>query len=352
MKTLRAGSPLARVGALSQFARVNALSTLPSIPEPPMPSVNDADLDRSGAISKQRDSFMSRKLQGPPAAGSRSSAPGVFRGKDVVPMWIADMDFRAPQPVIDAAVECAERGIFGYTNCPPALTASTLERLERVYGCAAPESSWLHWMPGLVPGLSHSIRVARKRHGKGVAVLTPAYPPFLALPGYHGAELQPIPLAVADTATGGLHHTIDWTSLEGVLAQSATNLLLLCNPHNPTGRCWSREELRRMATLCVEHDVLLCSDEVWGELPLHSYSTPFTSALALIDGGGGDGAAAPVTGLRERLIVLTSPSKCFNIATLDIALAIVPDADLRKDLIAEGRDMAEVTPLACESVCL
>ena len=249
--------------------------------------------------------------------------------------------------------QCAERGIFGYTNCPPALTASTLERLARVYSCDAPDSAWLHWMPGLVPGLSHAVRVAKKQHaaavgspgasaaGAGaaarVAVLTPAYPPFLALPAYHGTALEAVPLALDDDAAAAgapLRHVMDWPALEASLARPETRLLLLCNPHNPTGRCWPADELRRLARLCVAHDVLLCSDEVWGELPLEPAAAPFTSALALLD----------EPGVAERLIVLTSPSKCFNVATLDVALAVVPDAQLRAEFIAEGRDMAEVTP--------
>jgi len=104
---------------------------------------------------------------------------------------------------------------------------------------------------------------------------------------------------------------------------------------------WPEGELARLATLCVAHDVTLCSDEVWGEVPLDAPRAPFTSALALLEGGG---ASAPVAGLRERLIVLTSPSKCFNVATLNLAISVVPHAPLRHALRAAGADMAEVTP--------
>ena len=335
----------ARVASRLTIRRM--LSSLPDVPEPPLPSAPDAQLDRTGAISDMRDPFMSRKLQG---------KGGTFRGRDIVPMWIADMDFRCPQPVVDATIACAQRGIFGYTNCPPALQASTLERLGRVYGCSAPESEWLHWMPGLVPGLSHAVRVAKRRCPDAVArvaVLTPAYPPFLALPAYHGAALEAVPLASDEDSSGRLHFEVDWDALEASLARPETTLLLLCNPHNPTGRCWTPGDLGRVAELCVRHDVLLCSDEVWGEMPLEPRRAPFHSALSLLDGessgsggsgGGGSGGGGGGGALRERLIVITSPSKCFNVATLDVALAVVPDATLRSEFIAEGRDMAEVTP--------
>ena len=115
------------------------------------------------------------------------------------------------------------------------------------------------------------------------------------------------------------------------LSKPSTRLFLLCNPHNPTGRCWSRAELLRLAALCVEHDVLVCSDEVWGEMPLMPAAAPFTSALALVD---------EIPNLLQRLLVLTSPSKCFNVATLDIALTVVPDEALRAEFAAAGRDAA------------
>lgn len=299
------------------------------MPEPPLPSELDKMLDRTGKVNPAPDPFSSRKLQG---------SGGIFRGKDIVPMWIADMDFRAPQPIVNAVVACAERAIYGYTNVPPALTDATLSRLSTVYGCAQPQSEWLSWLPGLVPGLSSACRVARARCGPGnecrVAVLTPAYPPFLKLPAFNGTVLEKVPLR-AEAHGAALHFELDWPVLESSLAKPETRLLLLCNPHNPTGRCWSRDELLHVAALCADHNVLLLSDEVWGELPLHPEVAPFTSALALLD---------DVPSLRERLIVLTSPSKCFNVATLNVAVAATPDATLRAEFAKAGGDMAEVTP--------
>jgi len=316
---------------------------------PPLPSPSDEFLDRTGSVTGTSDPFSSRKLQG---------KDGMYRGKDVVPMWIADMDFRSPQPVVDAVVACAERAIYGYTNPPPSLTALTLSRLGTVYGCASPREEWLSWLPGLLPGLNHAVR-ATCDYGEGaVAVLTPAYPPFLQAPLNRGAQCAAVPLlAISSDVGGAAHHEIDWPALEATLSLGGTRLLLFCNPHNPSGRCWSREELRRVAQLCVDHSVTLCSDEVWGEMPLEPHAAPFTSALALladdVDADLGDDASpagsrgsAPdaVNGLSERLIVLTSPSKCFNVATLNVALAVIPNAELRLAVRRAGSDMAEVTP--------
>mmetsp|Transcript_43136 Transcript_43136/g.103377 ORF Transcript_43136/g.103377 Transcript_43136/m.103377 type:complete len:508 (+) Transcript_43136:37-1560(+) len=322
-------------------ARPHAPQLQPSdaLSEPPLPSAADAALDRSGRVSEQVDEFCSRKLQG---------QNGCFRGIDVVPMWIADMDFRSPQPVIDAVAECAQRGIYGYTNCPNQLTELVLGRLSRIYGCREPKAEWLSWLPGLVPGLNHAVRAScRRGHDHRVAVLTPAYPPFLKAPGLNGATLAPVPLVPTSCGMSGVHFEVDWSLLETTLSDPATRLMLLCNPHNPTGRCWSREELCRIARLCVANDVTLCSDEVWGEVPLDAGSAPFTSALALLPSDGCDETAADesmVAGLRERLIVLTSPSKCFNIATLNIALTAVPGRALRETFHSVGKDAAEVTP--------
>jgi len=282
-------------------------------------------------------------------------------------MWIADMDFEAPQPVVQAVVMCAQRGIFGYTNPPPYLLPLVLRRLADVYGCDDVMEEWIGWLPGLVPGLSHAVRIVRDRAHRnfrafqgahdgggavgdvgnrsavrvGVAVLTPAYPPFLKLPQFHGTALEPVPLVaheIRDTACSGIiRFDIDWVALEAVLAKPQTWLLLLCNPHNPTGRCWPQSELTKLAKLCIRHDVLICSDEVWGEMVLDPARAPFTSMLALIGQSG-------LEGLSSRLIVLTSPSKCFNIATLNVALTVVPDAGLRDELRTAGADAAEVTP--------
>ena len=122
-----------------------------------------------------------------------------FVGKDVVPLWVADMDFRSPQPVIDALVERAANGVYGYTDCPVALEELFLARLRRVYGCTAvaPSVSWLRWLPGLLPGLNHAVRAACRNHVRAadaVAIPTPIYAPFLDAPLNCGARLCTVPL--------------------------------------------------------------------------------------------------------------------------------------------------------------
>ena len=324
---------------------------LTSVPVPPLPSDGDSRLDRAGTYS--------RKLQG------RS---GEYEGRDVVPMWVADMCLSAPQPIVDAIVARAQHGVYGYTDCPAALTASMLTHLEAYYECRRPEATWFRWLPGLLPGLNHAVRACcTPGSGDAVAVATPIYPPFLDTATNCGAALVRVPLTEARLGDSSLRHSIEWGALEATLAAPTTKVLLWCNPHNPTGRCWSRDDLLRLARLCVEHEVTLLSDEVWGEMPL-SDDAPFTSCLSLLAPEAGEAApeAGPeaasetgpgvgpetVAGLRQRLIVLTSPSKTYNVASLDIALAIVPHAPLLARFRAVGRDAAEVTPFGYTAALL
>ena len=331
-RATRVGTHATSTTAEHHMLPVSPVLSAMLVPVPPLPSDGDARLDRAGTYS--------RKLQG------RS---GEYEGRDVVPMWVADMDLSAPQPIVDAIVARAQHGVYGYTDCPAALTAAMLTHLEGYYGCRHPEATWFRWLPGLLPGLNHAVRACcTPESGDAVAVATPIYPPFLDTAANCGAALVRVPLTEARLGDSALRHSIAWEVLEATLAAPTTKVLLWCNPHNPTGRCWSRDDLLRLARLCVAHEVTLLSDEVWGEMPL-SDDAPFTSCLSLLAPEAGEPAgpeAGPetVAGLRQRLIVLTSPSKTYNVASLDIALAIVPHAPLLARFRAVGRDAAEVTP--------
>lgn len=248
--------------------------------------------------------------------------------------------------------------MFGYTDCPPALTSSMLSRLGSVYGCTAqlPSPAWLRWIPGLIGGLNHAVRTICSTSTDAVAVMTPAYPPFLDAPANNGVRFRKVPLQESRRGNSDLYHSLNLGALNKVLAAPETKLLLWCNPHNPTGRCWTRSELTAVARMCVENDVTICSDEVWGELPLEADKHPFTSFLALLPrppGTAGDVDAVDsdrgVPGLAERLIVLTSPAKAFNIASLGIATAVIPHAPLYARYRAASDDIAEVSCFGFEA---
>jgi len=330
---------------LEYFITVPVLSmvapTFPPSHWPPLPSGElDQQVDRSGTAS--------RKIQGP---------QGAYVGKDIVPMWVADMDFCSPQPVVDAIVARAQNGVYGYTDCPPALADAFLSRLRSVYNCnIEPSASWLRWIPGLLPGLNHAVSAACRKPTDAVVIPTPIYAPFLDAPFNRGARLVTVNLCEERRGEheAELYYSLDLAALEVAVSDPEVKLLHFCNPHNPVGRCWTRNELEAVARLCVRHDVVLCSDEVWGEVPLDAADHPFLSMLALLTPPTSaeeevppevaplDAASSVVAGLHERLIVLTSPSKCFNVAPLDIAVAVIPSDSLRRRFRNAGKDSAEV----------
>lgn len=189
---------------------------------------------------------------------------------------------------------------------------------------------------------SHSRRGERL----GVAVATPIYYPFLSAPENHvGAELFTFPLARRPLNDGTPNseniwrYEIDEEALRATLQRDNVRVLLWCNPHNPTGRVWTREEMRIVAQACVDHDVALLSDEVWADLILDEEATPFTGAAAIL-GEEEIGERLAETGL----VILTSPSKTYNVAALDLAMAVIPNKDFRHRFTKVGADVAEVPP--------
>lgn len=182
-------------------------------PSPPLPS---RCADRAGTHS--------RKVQG---------AHGSYVGRDVVPMWVADMDFEAPQPIRDAVVERAQHAIFGYTDPPERLIALALERLSKLYASAeAAEASWLRWLPGLICGLHHAVRATCDAESDRVVICTPIYPPFLDSVTSNRATLVTVPLLEGGAAEPSkeIRFEIDWPALERQLSHADTKLLHFCNP--------------------------------------------------------------------------------------------------------------------------
>jgi len=298
---------------------------VPELPDP----VRDATLNRRGTMSRKWERF----------------------GEDNVPLWVADMDFSAPRAVVDAVREVAESGVYGYGDPDESLEEAVRLRWETKYGVDGCERSWTRWLPGLNPGLNHAVRAAERARGgreTTTAVCTPIYPPFLYASRNNQTPKVEVPLRAtpregADAPKGSVRYEVDWAALESALERDDVGLLLWCNPHNPVGRVWTKEEMTRVAKLCVEHDVILVSDEVWRELILDEERTPFTGAASLI---------GEIEGLRERVIVMTSPSKTFNVAGCDVAIACVPDKALRLHFARAGSDKAEITPFglaACKA---
>jgi len=254
-----------------------------------------------------------------------------YRGRDVLPMWVADMDFECA-PVIREALERRLReGIFGYAAPTESTVEAVLEAMESRFGWQV-EPEWLVWLPGLVRGLNLACRAIGSR-GDSVATMTPVYPPFLGAPPSAARDLIEVPMyREAD------RWEFDWDHLEAGITDR-TSLFLLCNPHNPLGRVYRRDELERLADLCLRHDLIMCSDEVHCDLILDPVThTPF-------------GALSPE--IATRSITLMSPSKTFNTAGIACGFAIIPDAKIRMAFTRAGTGiLADVSCFgftACEA---
>lgn len=228
-----------------------------------------------------------------------------YAGRNVLPLWVADMDFAAPPAVLDALRRRLDHGVLGYAKPWPSLIEATLAHLHQQYGWQV-DPDWLVWLPGVVTGLSLACRAV----DGDVVTATPIYPPFLSVPGSFGRTLATTSLRLDD----GLWHW-DWAALEAAVTP-ATRLLLLCHPHNPVGRLWNADELARLADFCQRHDLYVCSDEIHCDLILDADKRHMPLVLAQPD-------------LAARCMTLMAPSKTYNIPGLGCAFAVIADSVLR-----------------------
>lgn len=241
-----------------------------------------------------------------------SSAKWNRFGHDVLPFWVADMDFAAPEFILEALHERIEHGIFGYTETPADLTDAVLEWLRGRYGWEVSPLS-LVWLSGVVAGLNLACRAVGEP-GDSVMMTVPVYYPFLSAPRHGGRRAIEVPLARAST---------EWVMDFDALAASAderTRMFMLCNPQNPTGRCYRVEELEALAEFCSKRDILICSDEIHCSLVLDGH-LPHTPIAAL----------SPE--LERRTITLMAPTKTYNTPGLSCAFAVIPDPELRRRFI-------------------
>ncbi len=237
---------------------------------------------------------------------------------DVLPLWVADMDFVSPPAVLDALKARADHGIFGYAVPPTELTEVIIKRMQNLYGWnVTPEM--IVFLPGIVSGLNQFCH-AFTQHSEGVIVQTPVYPPFLYAPRNAGLEMVDAPLQRSPSGRYG----IDFEVLEERM-RAGNRLFILCNPHNPVGRVFQKDELARIAELCNRYDVVLCSDEIHCDLLFPDYKHTPIAAL------GED--------ISKRTITFMAPSKTFNVAGLDCAFAIIPDPEMRKKFEAGNQGL-------------
>ncbi len=235
-----------------------------------------------------------------------------FYDPDVLPMWVADMDFTAPPAVLDALRAQVEHGIFGYELPSEALIETVCARLRRLYGWSV-TSKEVIVIPGLVTGFNVAAR-ALCAPGDGYLLQPPIYFPMLDVQKNVGLERHDAPLVPAlDGHT--LRYEVDFDALEAALRPN-TRMFLFCHPHNPAGKVFPRTELERLAEVCLRHGLVICSDEIHCEL--------------LLGGATHTPLAALAPEVADRTVTLFAPSKTFNTAGLFCGFAIIPNPELRQ----------------------
>lgn len=250
---------------------------------------------------------------------------------DVIPMWVADMDFKAAPCIMDALRKRLEHGVFGYVNVPDEFYQSITNWFERRHNWKI-DSQWIEYTTGVVPAFSAVIK-AITTPGDKVVVLTPVYNCFFTSIKNNECEVVEVPL----TYNADYSYSIDYDLLDKALAGERTTALLFCNPHNPAGRVWHREELLRVNELCLKHGVKVISDEIHCEMlmPGHNY-TPFASISQEA---------------QDNCITCGSPSKSFNIAGLQAAFIVCNDPETKAKInhAINVNEIGNINPFGLEA---
>lgn len=250
---------------------------------------------------------------------------------DILPMWVADMDFRTAPCVVEALRRRVEHGVYGYATVPESYYGAVTSWFARRHGWA-PGADWILPVTGVIPALSAILR-ALTRPGDRVLVLTPVYNHFFIAIDNSGCSAAECELTYGDN-----RYTVDFDALERRDADPAVKLMLLCNPHNPAGRVWTPEELRRIGDICLRRDILVVADEIHCELVMPGFRyTPFASLCEEFE---------------RRSVTCTSPSKAFNLAGLQVANIFAADAALRARIghSLQINETGEIGPFAIEAL--
>ena len=234
-----------------------------------------------------------------------------FGRSDLIPMWVADMDIKAAPEIVESMKKKVEQEIFGYVYRPDSYYKTATEWLKKRFGYEISPSSLIH-SPGVVPSMSILVKMLTKTTDK-ILIQTPVYPPFASAVKDNGRELVENQLIKDEKG----YYTIDFEDLEKKLSLDEVKLFILCNPHNPVGRVWKKEELLKMGELCKKYNVRILADEIWRDLIMPGYKHTSMASLS--------------KGIEDITITLFSPTKSFNLAGLQASFAIFPRAEERKE---------------------
>jgi len=273
-------------------------------PEQPMDTIFDEIIDRSGTNSVKWE-FAQR--EGDPHQVDHTDR--FLKDDGDLPMWVADMDFRTPEPVIRALEARAQHGIFGYSSPTDGFYDAVTRWMWRRHGWQiAPD--WICITPGVVPGLNLLVRTFVKP-GEKVLIQPPVYHPFQQAALNNEAQVVRSPLVYADG-----RYAMDFDDLEAKVRDPHVKMAILCSPHNPVGRVWGRDELERFGRICVDNSVLVVADEIHADLIFRgNVFVPFGKLAA---------------DLVQQSVICTAPSKTFNLAGLQTSCIVIPNERLRK----------------------
>ena len=253
---------------------------------------------------------------------------------NIIPLWVADMDFAVAPAIQEAIKRRAQHPVFGYTHVQDDYYEAVISWFKRRHQWHI-QREWILYTTGVVPAMSVAIK-ALTMPGEKVLILSPDYNCFFSSIRNNGCEVSECVLTplTPHSSLHTPHFEVDWDDFESLCADEKTTVFLLCNPHNPTGRVWTREELQRMADICHKHHVRIVSDEIHCELimPGHTF--------------------VPMGTVAPDAIILNSPSKSFNIAGLQMANIICQDAETRRrlDRAININEVCDVNPFAPEAV--
>ncbi|MEK5393312.1 MalY/PatB family protein [Margalitia sp. FSL K6-0131] len=232
----------------------------------------------------------------------------IFNGENLLPMWVADMDFKVPEPVIEAIKQRAEHGIFGYTARNDSYYEAIINWMQRRHNWKV-EKDWICHAPGVVPALGMIVRTFTKP-GDKIIIQSPVYYPFTNVVEKNERVIVQNPLKYEDGK-----YVMDFEDLESKIDHDV-KMIIISSPHNPVGRVWKKEELTQLGDICLKHNILVVSDEIHFDLILKGHShTPFASISEEF---------------AQNSIICTAPSKTFNLAGLQTSNIIIPNKNIRE----------------------
>lgn len=226
---------------------------------------------------------------------------------DLLPLWVADMDFAVSPAIIKAIQKRAEHPIYGYSDCSDKYYESIINWMKRRHNWDI-EKEWILFTPGVVPALSYAVK-AFTEPGDKIIIQSPVYHPFHTTITDNNRNLITNPLIYKDG-----HYYMDYEDLESKI-DSKTKMLILCNPHNPVGRVWTRDELAKLGEICIKNGIIIVSDEIHFDLIYKEYTHTVMANVS--------------PKIRDNCVVCTAPSKTFNIAGLQVSNIIIPNEYLR-----------------------